>query len=92
MDKVALAKVFLFIDDPYGDGIRLDHVRNPSAARLAALDLVRDGQESIGDVDLMLAEHGEEILYTLTSKLALSSLLRNTSLTDAEVKALKDAL
>lgn len=32
-----IARLGLWCDDPYGDGIRLDQVRNPSAARLAAI-------------------------------------------------------
>jgi len=32
-----IAKLGLFLDDPYGDGIRLAKVRNPNAGRSAAI-------------------------------------------------------
>lgn len=38
------AIVGLWLDDPYGDGIRLDHIREPSKERLAAIEFVKSGQ------------------------------------------------
>jgi hypothetical protein len=35
-----IARIGLFLDDPYGDGIRMPAVRNPSVGRQAALELL----------------------------------------------------
>jgi len=92
MNEVALAKAFLFVDDPYGDGIRLDHVRNPSAARIAAIELARHGQSSFDAVDLMLAERGDAIRNQMRTKSARASMVRNSSLTELELEGLRGAI
>lgn len=45
-DKLTLediARLGLWLDDPYGDGIRLERIRNPNPGRMAALDYVNNG-------------------------------------------------
>jgi len=39
-----IAEMGLGLDDPYGDGIRLQIVREPSVGRQDALNLVHNGQ------------------------------------------------
>ena len=38
-----IARLGLWLDDPHGDGIRLERIRNPNPGRLAALDYVNNG-------------------------------------------------
>ena len=53
---IDVAKLGLYADDPYGDGIRLEHVRNPSAGRLDAITLIYENQFPIdGGHDIMIA-------------------------------------
>ena len=92
MDKILLAKAFLYVDDPYGDGIRLNHIRNPSPARIAALELVRSGQSSLNDLELMLAHRGTDIFATLSVKSARASMVLNSDLTEAEANELRSAI
>jgi len=54
-----IAWIGLYLDDPYGDGIRLQRVREPSDGRLAAIDLVYNAQHSIG-ADILIREEYEE--------------------------------
>lgn len=48
-----IARIGLFLDDPYGDGIRLERVREPSDGRQLAMKVVYDGMSfcdgAIGD-------------------------------------------
>lgn len=92
MNTVILAKAFLFVDDPYGDGIRLTHVRNPSPARAVALELVEKGQTDFDAIALMLGEHGIAIGNTLRTKRARAEMVRNTDITEAEALELKAAI
>lgn len=89
MNEIALAKAFLFVDDPYGDGIRLNHVRNPSPARRAALELVASGQTSFNAEALMLAERGGEIFLAMSRKAGREDMIRNGGLTEAEIEDLR---
>jgi hypothetical protein len=41
IDVLTLARLGVWLDDPYGDGIRLQAIRNPSPGREAALNLLR---------------------------------------------------
>ena len=43
-----IAKIGRWLDDPYGDGIRLEIVREPSEGRLAAGDFVHDPEWNNG--------------------------------------------
>lgn len=43
--------VGLWLDDPYGDGIRLERIREPSAKRLAALAFVASGQRTLDNLE-----------------------------------------
>jgi len=52
----AIAKVGLRLDDWFGDGIRIEKVRNPNAARKAALDLVYKNQLPL-DESIILDEY-----------------------------------
>ena len=51
-----IAKIGLFLDDPHGDGIRLDCVRNPSKARVAAISEVA-GEPLLFGEDLIRNEY-----------------------------------
>jgi hypothetical protein len=51
-----IARVGLYLDDPYGDGIRLDRVRNPSEGRVAARCEVR-GEPMLDGEELIRAEY-----------------------------------
>ena len=88
-DKILVAKAALFIDDPYRDGIRLEHVRNPSEARLVAIDLVHKGQASIDAMDVMLAEYGDALLSYVRIPMALAAMRRNSSLTVRDTQNLR---
>jgi hypothetical protein len=57
-----IAWIGLYLDDPYGDGIRLQRVREPSDGRLAAIDLVYDAQHGIGAEILIRKEYEERVL------------------------------
>ena len=92
MNELLVAKAFLYVDDPYGDGIRLNHIRNPSSARIAALELVRSGQTSFNALPLMLAERGTDIFATLSVKSARESMIRNGDLTEVEANELRKAI
>lgn len=92
MNNVILAKAYLFVDDPYGDGIRLEHVRNPSPARIAAKDLVYTGQATFDAEAMMIAERGDEIKQALRTKSARACMVRNSSLTEAEVEELRSTI
>ena len=92
MNELLVAKAFLFVDDPYGYGIRLNHVRHPSPARIAAIDLVRTGQTSFNALPLMLAERGTDIFATLSVKSARASMVLNSDLTEAEANELRSAI
>ena len=60
MDLVTLAKLGVWLDDPYGDGIRLARVRDPSQGRVAALELIR-GTPVLGGEELILNEYAERV-------------------------------
>lgn len=92
MNELTLAKAYLFVDDPYGDGIRLDHVREPSVGRVVATNIVYYGQTSFDAVDIMLAERGDDIRKWASTKRGRSSMVRNSDLTASEVETLKDSL
>ena len=47
IDILTLARLGVWLDDPYGDGIRLQAIRNPSRGREAALCLLH-GHHSLG--------------------------------------------
>lgn len=92
MNELTLAKAYLFVDDPYGDGIRLDHVREPSVGRVVATNIVYYGQTSFDAVDIMLAERGDDIRKWVSTKRGRSSMVRNSDMTASEVETLKDSL
>ena len=92
ISELTLAKAYLFVDDPYGDGIRLDHVRTPSVGRIVATNIVHYGQSSFDAIDIMLAERGDEIREWVRTKRGRSSMVRNSDLTASEVETLKDSL
>lgn len=89
MNELALAKAFLYVDDPYGDGIRLAHVREPSAARVAATNIVYYGQSSFDAVPLMLRERGDAIFKALSTKAGREDAIRNGDLTRGEIEDLR---
>ena len=56
-----IAELGLWYDDPYGDGIRLDYVRNPGPARQAALALVYKGQYDLFGEQLIRAHYEAKV-------------------------------
>jgi hypothetical protein len=46
IDILTLARLGVWLDDPYGDGIRLQSIRNPSLGREAALSLLHGYRSS----------------------------------------------
>ena len=92
MNEYIVAKAFLYVDDPYGDGIRLEHVRNPSAARIVAKDLVHDGYFSFNALEIMLAERGDEIKHALRTKSGRADMVRNGKLSENEVEILSNSI
>jgi len=58
MTDQQLARVALFLDDPYGDGIRLEAIRTPSPARAAALDFVFNGQRTLDGLEQEYIDRG----------------------------------
>jgi hypothetical protein len=51
--ETELIKIALWLDDPYGDGIRLSAIRNPSPDRQAAIEFLTTGQRSIDSRELV---------------------------------------
>jgi len=60
MDLLTLAKLGVWLDDPYGDGIRLAKIRIPSPGRMAALELIK-GTPVLGCEELILNEYAERV-------------------------------
>ena len=56
------ARVALWLDDPYGDGIRLSIIRNPSPARIAATEFAKSGQRTITNDEQQYIDRGREYL------------------------------
>ena len=82
IDLLTLAKLGVWLDDPYGDGIRLSRVRNPSPGRSAALWLI-NGSPVLGCEEMIRNEYVERVLaecFTKQGKLR-GHVLRNCPLT-----------
>jgi hypothetical protein len=45
------ARIALYLEDPYGDGIRLESIRNPRPERVATLEFVATGQRSVDGLE-----------------------------------------
>lgn len=88
--ELIFAKTFLYASDPYGDGIRLDHIRNPSQGYLVAEELVHDRQHWFGGLEIMIEERGKEIADMLRNPHEVSAMVRNTDITRDDVKTLKE--
>ena len=54
-----IARIGIIMDDPWGDGIRLEQIRNPSPARMAALAEVRG--EPFLDGETLIREAYESV-------------------------------
>jgi hypothetical protein len=66
-----IARIGVYLDDPYGDGIRLEKIRNPSDGRVAALCEIR-GEPMLDGEDLIRAEYEStvrEVLHRFNGKL-----------------------
>jgi len=57
MNILEVARIGLWLEDPYGDGIRLEAIRNPSEARVAAEDLIYNNQLTLGGEELIRNEY-----------------------------------
>lgn len=53
-NPVVVAKIALYLQDPWGDGIRLDAVRNPTEEYQAASRMVQ--QSRVGETDMFDAK------------------------------------
>jgi hypothetical protein len=60
LDLLSIAKLGVWLDDPYGDGIRLTRVRIPSPGRIAALELIR-GAPLLGSEELIRNEYESKV-------------------------------
>jgi len=67
MTLLELAQLGVWLDDPYGDGIRLHRVREPSEGRLAAKALIR-GEPILGGEALIRAEYEKPVLNACFTK------------------------
>lgn len=48
----------LWLDDPYGDGIRLQAIHEPSAERIAAIEFKQTGQRTIENLEAVYIDRG----------------------------------
>lgn len=62
LDLLTLARLGVWLDDPYGDGIRLLSVREPNPARQAALSLIKG--EPVLDHERLIREAYETRVQT----------------------------
>ena len=74
LTNVEAVKLALWNDDPYGDGIRLKAVREPSVERLAALLFVATGQRTIDNVEQAYIDRG---LAIAKNKKLVTAAVRN---------------
>lgn len=63
-----LVKIALYLDDPYGDGIRKEIIREPSPTRIAALEFVQSGQVDIFGLHTVYIERGREYVQSRTNQ------------------------
>ena len=71
IDILTLARLGVWLDDPYGDGIRLQAIRNPSRGREAALSLLH-GQPTLDFERVIRDEYEQRVLsqcFTKSGKL-----------------------
>jgi hypothetical protein len=61
IDILTLARLGVWLDDPYGDGIRLEAIRNPSLGREAALSLLH-GQPTLDFERVIRDEYEQRVL------------------------------
>jgi hypothetical protein len=67
IDIMTLARLGVWLDDPYGDGIRLQAIRNPSLGREAALSLL-DGQPTLDFERVIRDEYEQRVLSACFTK------------------------
>jgi hypothetical protein len=71
IDIMTLARLGVWLDDPYGDGVRLQAIRNPSLGREAALSLLH-GQPTLDFERVIRDEYEQRVLsqcFTKSGKL-----------------------
>lgn len=83
-----LAKIGLYLDDPYGDGIRLDDIREPDEGRLAALQQVA-GQPILDGETLIRDKYEEKVRWAVKSKAGRNDLVRQRVVTADELDQLQ---
>lgn len=66
LSDVEAAKVGLWLDDPYGDGIRLSCIREPSDARIATIEFVNSGQRTLVGLEDWYINRGRKFASTKT--------------------------
>jgi hypothetical protein len=67
IDILTLARLGVWLDDPHGDGIRLDAIRYPSHGRWAALHLL-DGRPPLGFERMIRDEYEQRVLSACFTK------------------------
>jgi hypothetical protein len=96
IDILTLARLGVWLDDPYGDGIRLEAIRNPSLGREAALSLLH-GYRSVA-VARMILQTGnptldiEQVIRDEYEQRVLSSCFTKSGKLRADVKRNCDLL
>lgn len=63
-DVSLVARVGVYLDDPYGDGIRLEAIREPRPARVAAIQTIQTGPDMF-DTKLIMDEYLEKVYQFL---------------------------
>ena len=58
--ETELIKIALWLDDPYGDGTRLEAIRNPTPARVAAIEFLKTGQRSLNHTERVYVEKAKD--------------------------------
>ena len=76
LDLLQIAILGEWLDDPYGDGIRLERIRNPSPARQAALDFIR-GEPQLGGEALIREQYEERVRACFDSRGRLPASIRS---------------
>lgn len=80
MTMATLARLGVWLDDPYGDGMRLEVVRNPTPGRYAALALLA-GEPIIGGDELIWHEYEARVrIHCFTKSGRLRAEVRRNAL------------
>ena len=76
MDTLTIAKIGTWLDDPYGDGIRLDAIRNPSNTRVVALNYIEDQSDMFSE-DEIRGRYEPIVIAAIKNKAMRNAIERN---------------